>query len=104
MNRLSRLGPGQRVVLVIGLAAALVFIGDYVTTAGTFTGWTGYAPLTNGPILLPGGLPRWGRLLIWLALVAIWVAGSLPLMRDRPGLVADAPDRARAKDAPGSQV
>lgn len=104
MNRLSRLSLGQRVVLVIGLAAALVVIGEYSTTADSFTGWTGYAPLSvsGSPFVVPGGVAPWVRLLVWLALVAIWVAGSLPLMRSRPATRADAPDPARAKDAPGS--
>ncbi len=104
MNRLSRLSLGQRVVLVIGLAAALVVIAGFITTAGTVTGWTGYAPLSmsNQPFLVPGGLPPYARLLVWLVVVVIWVAGSLPLMRSRPGTPADAPGRAAAKDAPGS--
>ena len=106
MNRLSRLSLGQRVVLVIGLAAALVVIAGFITTAGavTVTGWTGYAPLSvsNQPFLVPGGLPPYARLLVWLVVVVIRVAGSLPLMRSRPGTPADAPGRAAAKDAPGS--
>ena len=35
MNRLSRPSLGQRVVLVAGLAAMLLFIGDCATSAGT---------------------------------------------------------------------
>jgi heme/copper-type cytochrome/quinol oxidase subunit 1 len=104
VNRLSALSPGQRVVLVIGLAAALVFIGDYVTSVSTATGWVGYAPLSSAPLLAPGGLPAWARLLVWLVLIGIWVAGSLLLMRSGPGTAAGAPDRSRAKDTRGSRA
>ena len=104
MNRLSRLSLGQRVVLVVGFAAMLLFIGDYATSAGTMTGWAGYAPMFSAPLLAPGGLPAWLRLLVWLALVVIWVGGSLPLMASRPGGSAAAPGGARAQDAPGSRA
>ena len=106
MNRLSSLSLGQRVVLVIGLAAALAAIADFVTAADTFTGWTGYAPLSvpSQPFLVPGGLPSYARLLVWLVAVVIWVAGSLPLMRSRLATPANAPGRAAAKDTPGSPV
>ena len=91
-------------VLVIGFAAALVVIGEYSTTADSFTGWTGYAPLSvsGSPFVVPGGVALWVRLVVWLALVAIWVAGSLPLRRSPPRTTTDTPDPARAKDAPGS--
>ncbi len=102
MNRLSRLSPGQRVVLVIGLAAALVFVGDYVTSVGTVTGWFAYAPASGTPLLAPGGLPSWVRLLVWLVLVAVWIAGSLPLMRSPRGAAAGTPDLAGNKDSPAS--
>ena len=35
MNRLSRLSLDQRLVLVVGFAAMLLFTGDYATSAGT---------------------------------------------------------------------
>ena len=104
MNRLSRLSLGQRVVLVIGLAAVLIVLADFLTAAETLTGWTGYAPLSvsSREFLVPGGLPAYARLLVWLVAVAIWVAGSLPLMRSRSAAPAAAPRRAEARDAPGS--
>ena len=92
MNRLSRLSLGQRVILVIGLAAVLGLIASFVSAAGTLTGWTGYAPLSpsSQPLLAPVGLPPFARLLVWLGAVAVWVAGSLPLMRRGSGAPAAA--------------
>ena len=105
MNSLSRLSLGQRIVLVAGLAAVLIVIAGFLTAAGTLTGWTGYAPLpvSSREFLVPGGLPAYARLLVWLVAVVIWVAGSLPLMASRPGASAVAPGGAGARNAPGSQ-
>jgi len=102
VNRVNSLSLGQRVVLVIGLAVVLAVLADFITSADTFTGWTGYAPLSvsNQPFLVPGGLPPYARLLVWLVAVVIWVAGSLPLMRSRPAAPAAA--RAEARTVPGS--
>ena len=104
MNSLSRLSLGQRIVLVTGLAAVLIVIAGFLTAADTLIGWTGYAPLSvsSREFLVPGGLPAYARLLVWLAAVVMWVAGSLPLMAGRPGASVVAPGGARAQDAPGS--
>jgi hypothetical protein len=80
--RLRRpLSTGQRVVLVIGTAMALYEVGAYITTLGSGTGWVGYAPLTSPQIPLVGGLHPWIRLVVWLALVVIWVGTSLLLLK-----------------------
>jgi Zn-dependent protease with chaperone function len=81
---MGRLNLGQRIVIVIGLAASLLIFGEWAMTWGThsFTGWTGYAPL-SGSIYAPavGGLHLWARMLIWLALIAIWVVASAAVLR-----------------------
>ena len=79
MRRVRSLRAAQRVVLVVALGAALVAVGDYVTTLGRFTGWTGYAPLATGAPPL-GGLHPWLRLLVWLALALAWAVCSVALL------------------------
>lgn len=77
----------QRVVVVIGFGAGLFFFGSWLTTRGEGgSGWVAYAPLsgainTSG---LPGpGLHPWIRLLIWLALIVVWVVVGVVLLRSR---------------------
>jgi hypothetical protein len=60
---------------------ALYEVGAYITTLGSGTGWVGYAPLTSPQIPLVGGLHPWIRLVVWLALVVIWVGTSLLLLK-----------------------
>lgn len=88
VRRAPSLSLAQRIVLVVALAAALDVIALYLTTIGAGTpadfGWFGYAPLTNSSPLDSGGPPAWARLLIWLALIAVWVVGSLRLLKSRP--------------------
>lgn len=84
-----RLNSSQKVVVVIALGAALAVLGLWLTSLGAHhpllvSGWVGYAPLRPQSRFLPGGIPRWGRLLIWLGLIAIWGASSLALLRPRP--------------------
>ena len=59
---------------------ALYLVGGYLTTLGSGTGWVGYAPLSNVPLEAIGGMRHWIRLLIWLALVVVWVAFSLVML------------------------
>jgi len=75
-----RLSLGQRIVLVIGLAVALLAFGEWAKTWGThyYTGWTGYSPIY---VPYVGGLQPWARLLIWLGLIAIWIFTSVALLR-----------------------
>lgn len=78
----------QRIVIVIGLGVGLYFFGGWVTTrGGVGSGWVAYAPLANAVNTadLPGpGLHPWVRLLIWLALIALWVVVGVLLLRSRP--------------------
>lgn len=106
MTRLNRLGLGQRVVVIVGLGVSLLFVGDYVTSLGETgyaTGWTGYAPLQVTPLRGLGGLHPWAQLLIWLALVIVWVVGSLRILhrRERPGGERGSAT-SRAIDEPGT--
>jgi hypothetical protein len=81
---MRRMNRGQRVVIVIGLGVAMYSLGGWITTRGTGTpyGWVGYAPLQtyNTPNIL-GGLHPWVRLVIWIALVVVWVFTSMLLLR-----------------------
>jgi len=97
MRRVRSLRAAQRVVLVVALGAALVAVGDYVTTLGRFTGWTGYAPLATGapPV---GGLHPWLRLLVWLALVLAWAVCSVALLG--AGRAGPEPAADRAENGP----
>ena len=79
--RLRALNSGQRLVVVVGLGLALYFFGGWVTTRDTFSGWVAYAPLSNTVNVPGGGLHPWVRLLIWLALIFVWVLASVALLR-----------------------
>ena len=79
---MNRLNLPQRIVLVIGWGAMLWFFGLWVTGIGTAFGWVAYAPLSN-TFAGPGGLHPWVRLLIWLVLVVVWMAGAMWLLRTR---------------------
>jgi len=77
------LSRAQRIVLSVGLAAALGAIGRSVEVWGrgpAAGGWFGYAPNTTvvftprGPFLLRHPALD---LLWWLFLIALWVAASL---------------------------
>ena len=72
---------GQRVVIVIGLAAGLFAIGTWVTRLGSRVRWVAYAPLSHPSHGLAGGMHPWVRLLIWLVLIAAWTVASVALLR-----------------------
>jgi hypothetical protein len=76
---MPRLTQPQRIVIVIGLGAALYVFGLWAMTWGShpFTGWTGYAPIP--PTV--NELHLWVRLLIWLVLIAIWSGSSALVLR-----------------------
>jgi hypothetical protein len=71
--------------VVVGLGVAVYLLGVWLTTIGSHsdTGWTGYAPTSNSNFtVFNGGLHPWVRLLIWLALILLWVAASLVLLKE----------------------
>lgn len=78
-----RLGVRQRVVIVVAIGAALLAVGDYITSLGIPTGWMSYAPLR---VPFPGGsgLSAGPRLAVWLLLTALWLAVSLFILREQP--------------------
>ena len=74
--------------MVTGLGIGLVVFGMWATGPRPAFGWTGYAPLSstsayssNLSITFAGGLHPWVRLLIWLALIVVWTAVSIVLLR-----------------------
>jgi heme/copper-type cytochrome/quinol oxidase subunit 1 len=85
--RTQGLNRQQRIVFVIGLGIGLYVFGGWATTrGGVGSGWVSYAPLSDaanrsdiGP-----GLHPWVRLVIWLALITIWVVVGVLLLRSRP--------------------
>ena len=79
----QRLAVRQRVVLVIGLAVALLIFGDYLVRIGQpGFGWVAYAPLSRavGP-LSTLGLRPWLQLLIAETLTAIWTISSILILK-----------------------
>jgi hypothetical protein len=83
--RIGRLNGGQRIIVVIGIGIALYLFGEWLIgfwEGGSF-GWVGYAPLSQAPLPSVVVLHPWVRLLIWLAITAIWVIASLGIMSTR---------------------
>lgn len=94
------LNTAQRIVVSLGAAAALIAVGRAAERTGSTIdgGWFAYVPLTALPespfIQRHPGL----RLLMWLALIGVWVALSLWLFRTPAGQGSmtpsmDPPDR-----------
>lgn len=79
----SSLNHSQRKVIVVGLAFALYVLGEWLNGLGSNLnyGWVAYAPLSNQVNNV--GLHPWVRLIIWIALVAVWVAASLQLLKSK---------------------
>lgn len=80
MRRIEKLCHAQRVVLVVALGVAVLAVGSFLTSLGEpgiRFGWTGYAPLSAPSLGQPEGL----RLVIWLALICLWAALSIRLLR-----------------------
>jgi hypothetical protein len=83
MRLIDRLGFAQRIVVVVALGLALGVLGNFLVNLGSpgaDSGWFGYAPLTRSVLEVGGGLSGWQRLLVWLAVIAIWAAASLRLL------------------------
>ena len=100
-----RLGLAQRLVIVAGLGAALIAVGDFITGLGGGypSGWTGYAPLPRVLVPYMAGMSAGPRLAVWLVLTALWVAVSLFLLRERTAGPASAPEApAAAPDRPAA--
>ena len=82
--RSGGLNRTQRVVIAIGFGLGLYAFGEWVTTRGGGApfGWVAYAPLSQAnPLDTVRGLHPWVRLVIWLALIVVWVVVSVWLLR-----------------------
>jgi heme/copper-type cytochrome/quinol oxidase subunit 1 len=87
MRLIDRLSSPQRVVAVVALGLALAVAGSYLVSlgGGPRSGWYAYAPLASS-LDAPGtGLPGWLRLIIWLALIAVWALASIRVLRPASG-------------------
>jgi hypothetical protein len=75
------LNRAQRIVIVVGLGAALYVLGEWLTGLGSDlpTGWIAYAPLSNQFNVT--GLQSWVRAIIWIALIGVWATASVRLLR-----------------------
>jgi hypothetical protein len=82
--RIRRLNGPQKAVLVIGVGMGLYLLGQWFIGLweGDSFGWVAYAPLSQAtpPV---AALSTWVRLLVWLALTAIWVLISLGILSTR---------------------
>lgn len=82
----------QQVVAVIGLGIGLWYLGSYITSLGlpaTAFGWVAYAPLSHA-VNIPGSdLTSAEQTLVWLGLIALWVAVSAIILKDRAKPVPD---------------
>ncbi len=99
-----RLGLAQRLVIVVGLGAALIALGDFITgLGGGFpSGWAGY-PMPRVLVPFATGMSAGPRLAVWLVLTALWMALSLFIVRERPAVAAGAPEApAAAPDPPAA--
>src|SRR5271155_5819684 len=84
LRPMSRFNRGQRVIAIVAWGIALYFVGQYLTTLGTpfgSFGWVAYAP--NSHVYFSSGL--WLTplecLFVWLGLAALWLVGSVLLLR-----------------------
>jgi hypothetical protein len=79
----NSLNRSQRLVLVVGLAAALYAFGLWLTGLGSNLreGWVAYAPLSNQFDIT--GLHPWVRLVVWILLIAVWAFTSAWILRDQ---------------------
>jgi hypothetical protein len=86
MRLADRLSKAQRIVVVIALGMAFGTAGSYLVNLGNTVraGWYAYAPLTQAVYPPRTALAGWLRLLIWLALIALWALMSVRLLRPSP--------------------
>jgi hypothetical protein len=86
MRWIAGLSKAQRVVAVIAFGLALGTLGSYLVNIGDglASGWYAYSPLTS-TLYAPTGFHPWLRLLIWLALIGVWMLGSIRMLQAPPG-------------------
>ncbi len=86
MRLTDRLSLAQRIVAVVAFGLACLAVGLYIArldTGSAVFGWYAYAPLRTANYPLGGqtGLAGWVRLIIWLALIAVWALVSILVLR-----------------------
>jgi heme/copper-type cytochrome/quinol oxidase subunit 1 len=85
MRLTDRLSQPQRIVVVIALGVACGAAGIYLASPGSaISGWYAYAPLSQALYPPHTGLAGWLRLIIWLALTALWALVSIRVLRPSP--------------------
>lgn len=82
MRRFEVLNLGQRIVLVVALAAVLRTVGGYTIHRRQ---WPGAALLESAPqrLYVHGGDPGWHPILaalIWIGLIVVWAVASAWLL------------------------
>jgi hypothetical protein len=80
------LNQAQRVVIVVALGLGAFFFGQWLIEtwefgSRPFTGWVGYAPLSNSTFTQTRILNPWVILLVWLVLITAWTFASLVILR-----------------------
>ena len=82
MRRLRSLNLGQRIVLVVALAAALRTAGTFLVNRRDGGGWFSYAPLGDASIYpaVDSGWHPVQAAILWIALIALWAAVSVWLL------------------------
>ena len=85
MRSIDRLSQPQKIVIVLALGMAFGAAGTYLVGLGNTSafGWYAYAPLSQA-VYPATGLHGWARLLIWLALIALWALLSVRVLRPSP--------------------
>ena len=85
MRLTDRLSQPQRIVVVIALGVACGAAGMYLVNLGsTVSGWYAYAPLSQAVYPPHTGPAGWLRLIIWLALAALWALVSIRVLHPSP--------------------
>jgi hypothetical protein len=85
VRSIDRLSQPQKIVIVLALGMAFGAAGTYLVGLGNTSafGWYAYAPLSQAAYP-SSGLHGWARLLIWLALIALWALLSVRVLRPSP--------------------
>jgi hypothetical protein len=87
---LRRLNHAQRVVIVVAFGLALYALGNWVTTLGTRLPSQAMEYSSVSAPAAFGGFYPWVRFAIWMLLLAIWAAISIPVLSNR---LTDEPHR-----------
>ena len=88
MRVTGRLTQPQKIVVIIALALALGVVGNFLGSLRFATRFPGSA-VSGVPVPYQStlsvalGLPSWAHLLIWLALIAVWLLLSIRILRPR---------------------